>query len=221
VKTGSQLPQGLGLDSQTGEIAGTIITGQVTTSPSQDFTFWVQCTDSNNPQELAEKEFTITIYEFVTGPISITSNADLPQAGMLFPYETWIRATGGNPIDPANPYTFSMANGTTLPNGLTLDLNGRLGGTPANGTDGQHQFDIEVDDGAGNTTTKTFNLQINGFPPPSGGTQPVTVDGGKQRTELVPFWEACTVGTGSSGLTLLLLIGGLAGAAVWMRRRTA
>ncbi len=213
IKQGSALPAGLAIDQQTGEIVGVIDIGQAS-PPTQDFVFTVEVLDGSVVPEVAEKAFTLNIAAFVPGPLTITNNADLPQAGAFSPYSVRIYATGGSPVDPQNPYFFSVKLGSSLPAGLILEADGRLHGTP--GTQGSHTFTIEAFDGAGSTVSKEFTLQINGLSEGGGAT----IKRGKQTVELVPFWEACSVGPGGSS-SGLLLIAALTAMTLVARRRKA
>lgn len=215
LKTGSSLPLGLGISSQTGAIAGVIQTGQAA-SPSQVFTFTVEVTDSSSTPQVAEKTFTLEIVAFVVGPMSITTPNDLPQGGVQNPYSVTLKATGGNPVDPQNPYQWTIAAGSTIPSGLFMNVNGRLDGIPGTNTAGNHSFTIEVSDGSGTFATKTFNLQINGYPVSGGGAG--TVEVGKRRTETVPFWESCSIGAGAGAMPLAPLLA-MFGVALLRRRR--
>ncbi len=215
VKSGSSAPLGLGVNSQTGELGGVIITGQAA-APNQDFTFTIEVEDSAPIPEIAEKTFTMNIVAFIAGALAITNATDLPQGGVMNPYSLNFRATGGTPVNPVDPYQFVLEAGSSLPLGLTLSPNGRLDGTPTQSQSGMHSFTVSCTDGAGGSASKAFNLQLNGAP---GGTgDSVTINPGKRRTELVPFWEACSVGTGAGSMALLLMLA-LAGYASVMRRR--
>jgi hypothetical protein len=212
VKQGSALPAGLAIDPQTGEIVGVINIGQAA-PPAQDFVFTIEVLDGSVVPEIAEKTFTLGIDAFVPGPLTITNNPALPQAGSFSPYSVRVYATGGSPVDPQNPYFFSMKFGSALPNGLVLEADGRLHGTPA--TEGKRTFTIEAFDGAGGVTSKEFTLQVNGLGDSGSGA---TVKRGKQTVELVPFWEACSAGVGATH-TGLLLIALFAGMTLVARRR--
>jgi hypothetical protein len=127
VKQGSALPLGLGLDQQTGEIVGVIEIGQAA-SPAQDFVFTIEVIDGSIIPEIAQKTFTLNVVAFVPGPLLITNNSALTQAGAFSPYSTKLYATGGSPADPQNPYFFSVGVGSQIPNGLVLESVGRLHG---------------------------------------------------------------------------------------------
>lgn len=215
IKTGSALPLGLAISSQTGTISGVIETGQAA-SPSEVFTFTVEVTDSASTPEVAEKTFTLEIVAFVVGPLGIVTDQDLPQGGVQNPYSVTLRATGGNPVDPQAPYQWTVQAGSSLPSGLFLNINGRLDGIPANGTAGDHSFTVEVSDGSGNYATRTFNIQINGYPTDPGGAG--TVEAGSRRTRVVPFWESCSIGAGAGAMPLAPLLA-MFGVALLRRRR--
>ncbi|MCC6465475.1 MAG: putative Ig domain-containing protein [Planctomycetes bacterium] len=217
VKAGSTLPNGLTLDAQTGTLAGIIATGQAA-NPNQDFTFTITVTDSTTPTAATtEKTFTLNIVAFVAGPITVTTADPLPQAGVQNPYSIYLRATGGAPADPQNPYQWAVANGSTLPTGLSLSIGGLLDGVPNISTAGTHTFTVDVNDGAGSSTTKTFNLQINGYPVPPGTGTGTELDAGKRRTELRPFWEGCSAAGAAGGMGMSAL--GLLACVAALRRR--
>ncbi|MBX3459531.1 MAG: putative Ig domain-containing protein [Planctomycetes bacterium] len=217
MKSGSTPPTGLGINSTTGEFGGVIITGQAT-PPNQDFTFTIEVEDSSAIPEVAEKTFTMNIVAFIPGALTITTAATLPEGGVMNPYSVTIRATGGNPANPVEPYQYFVQVGSSLPLGLSLAPNGRLDGTPLQSQAGTHTFTIDANDGAGGTASKTFTLQING-----GGSSTddsITITPGRRKSELVPFWEACSAGPAGSGTALLLMLG-LAAGAMYLRRRRA
>jgi len=91
-----------------------------------------------------------------TSALSITSSA-LPNAQTGVPYSAALTATGG-----ATPYTWSVATGSTLPPGLSLNsLSGLLSGTPTQS--GTVSFTAQVSDASGTaqTASKTLTLVVS------------------------------------------------------------
>jgi hypothetical protein len=195
VQAGSVLPAGLVLNTSAGELAGIITRGQAAT-PDEDFVFTIEVLDSSSPQQIAEKEFHLNITAFVNGILTILTPEDLPEGGVEFAYSAWLQATGGSPVDPSNPYQWILSPGSSMPLGLTLGVNGNISGTVPLLEDDTYTFTVEVNDGAGNLTSRTFTLQINDYEkPPEGPT--IEIESGRTRIETVPFWEACSVGAGA------------------------
>lgn len=88
--------------------------------------------------------------------LSITTPSPLPTGAVGAPYSVTLAASGG-----VGPYTWSVAAGSSLPNGLILNANtGVLSGTPT--TAGSPTFTIQVNDAASPAVTKPFSMTING-----------------------------------------------------------
>jgi MYXO-CTERM domain-containing protein len=215
LQAGSTLPLGMYLNGTTGELFGVIEIGQAA-APNQDFTFTMEVADSAVIPETATKTFTLNVKAFVAGQLTITTDENLPEAGVFNDYSVFLRSTGGLSADPFDPYLYSMAVLTPLPNGLVLESNGQIHGAPK--VEGTFTFTVECYDGTGGVTDKSFTLQINGVSNGAGDT--TEVKPGKSRTVTVPFWEACSVG-GSTGQAGLLLLAVLGACALWLRRREA
>lgn len=65
--------------------------------------------------------------------------------------------TGGQP-----PYTWSLANGTMLPNGLSLDApSGLLSGMPINNPPGTYDFTIQMNDSAARSLQWNYSIIIH------------------------------------------------------------
>jgi hypothetical protein len=130
---GTTLPANLSLNASTGAITGTPTTAGT-------FNFTVQAADSGTPQQKVTKSFTITIIQ----QLAITTPAALPTGSVTTPYSVTLASSGGT-----GAVTWALANGSTLPGGLTLTTAGVLAGTP--------------------TTANTFNFSItatdSGVPP--------------------------------------------------------
>jgi len=110
--SGGNLPTGLALDRSTGAITGT---------PAHNgaSNFTVQVTDSTGIA--ATRPLSIVI----GSPLTFTTPSPLPNALVGQAYSQAVAVTGGTP-----PYTFSL-DGGSLPGGVTLDLTGKLAGTPS------------------------------------------------------------------------------------------
>jgi len=126
-------------------------------------------------------------------PLKITTAASLPngQAGTLFSHT--MTATGGS---GSESYTWVMAEGSTLPEGLNLTVEGVLSGTPATTTvTVTYHFTIMVGDGS-TSVSQDLNLTVNGV---------VAVEPLKITTASLPNGQAGTLfshtmkATGGSG----------------------
>jgi len=122
---GGQLPDGVTLNSQTGEITGT-------PSGKGDFMFTVQVIDVNNAT--SQKEFSW----HVSGSLSIVTGA-VPDAVKGKPYNFTLEAKDGLP-----PYQWRIKSGA-LPSGLSFNIGtGTIYGTPT--TRQTYSFTVEVND---------------------------------------------------------------------------
>jgi len=137
------LPDGLSLDSWTGQLSGT--------PPALGtFDFTLQVTDSN--LATAVHPYTVTIYDPLA-PFALTTSS-LPAGPYGAFYSQSLSATGGLP-----PYTWTLTAGD-LPEGLKLNsLTGEISGVPM-ATD-NYSFIIEVADSAGNFASKSLEIQIH------------------------------------------------------------
>ena len=95
----------------------------------------------------------IGAYEYgsIMPPLSVTTTS-LPDARVGVDYNQDLAATGGAP-----PYSWNMEAGN-LPAGLTLSIDGILGGIPEQS--GQSEFMIQVTDANVSTATKEFMLTV-------------------------------------------------------------
>ncbi len=141
------LPDGLSLNTVTGEISGT-------PTLAGTFAFTVRVTDANLDTAFVECSITI---DAAPPPLAIT--CDNPPDGTVgTPYSHFFPATGGTP-----PYAFSLHAGA-LPDGLSLDpVTGELAGTPT--LAGLFTFTIQVTDADLNTANVECSITIN----PAGG----------------------------------------------------
>lgn len=89
-------------------------------------------------------------------PLSITTSSPLPATIVNAPYSVTLAASGGTP-----PYTWSLADGYTLPAFFSLDAStGVLSGTPD--VEAMYGWDIQVADAANppNTDQRSFELFV-------------------------------------------------------------
>jgi YD repeat-containing protein len=133
------LPAGLTLDATNGVISGTPTS--VGSSP-----FTVQVPDSLG--YLASRDLTITV-----GPAVSITTTTLPVGVSGNPYSQTLAATGG-----MAPYTWSLASGSSLPAGLSLNASGVISGTPT--TAGNSTFTVQVSDHNGALASAPFTVAI-------------------------------------------------------------
>jgi len=115
------LPNGLGLDPNTGIISGTPLSGS---NSNYNPTFTV--TDSTFPTHLtAQRSYSLTINANVT-PVSITTTSSSLSGTVCSAYSQSLTASGGT-----SPYNWSLNSGSVaLPAGLSLSASGVITGTP-------------------------------------------------------------------------------------------
>lgn len=138
------LPQGLSLNASTGVISGT-------PAATGSFAITFRVTDAAGAASTAPLNLTVASASSIT----ITTAAVLPQAVVNSLYAVTLAATGGS----GTGYQWSLAPGSTLPGGLTLNpLTGAISGTPV--VAGTSQFTIQVVDSAGGSASKQFTLTV-------------------------------------------------------------
>ena len=152
-------PQGIILNSSTGTIAG---------SPIQKgrFSITLGATDSSTPPKTTTTLLTLTVN---ATQVAVTTTS-LPSGAQNVAYSTTLAADNGTA-----PYAWSVAGGT-LPNGVTLQSNGTLSGTPTQ--TGTFSFTAEVTDSTSSTATASLSITIaapsspviNSLSPSSGPT---------------------------------------------------
>lgn len=131
--------------------------------------------------------------------VRIDSNTNLPRGQVGNAYgPVNLAASGG-----ATPYTWSIRNGTNLPNGLSMTTAGVISGTPS-GPAGVHNFDLRVSDANGGTSDATFTVSID--PAPGQGFSGGGGGGGGG--------GGCAIAASAPWLPLLGLL------ALWRRRRS-
>jgi large repetitive protein len=167
--TEGDLPTGLSLEAEVGQIAGT-----PTTAGTTDFT--VRVTDDAGASD--ERAFAIVVEETDDpppppqgDPPRITTES-LPGGIISASYTAELEATDGT-----EPYAWSITEGA-LPTGLTLDAEaGEISGTPT--TAGTTDFTVRVTDDAGESDERAFAITVETVeepppPPPPPGAPRVT-----------------------------------------------
>jgi hypothetical protein len=123
--------------------------GQITGTPASSgaFHFTAKVTDSVGGY--GSQNFTITINSTIT----ISTSASLPQGEVGAPYSQTLGVADGNGI-----LTWSLANGSSLPSGVTLSFTGTISGSPTFA--GLFNFTVQVSDSNGGSASKSFSLTI-------------------------------------------------------------
>jgi hypothetical protein len=142
------LPPGLNISSCNGNCNGAFqITGTPTTAGTFNFTLMV--TDSESPAQTASQPYSIVVS--AAAPLAITTTT-VPGGTVGVAYTYNLQASGGT-----QPYTWALANGTTLPTGLNLSSAGLISGTPT--AAGSTTFTVKVTD----STTPTALTQTHQY----------------------------------------------------------
>jgi len=146
--TAGTLPGGLTLAGNANGVG--VISGTPTAYGSYSFT--VTATDSSSPPQSVNQQFTLVINNV---GLSIVTTS-LPNATVGAAYSAPLQASGGTP-----PYTWNVANGTTIPGWLTLSGSGtswQISGTPT--AAGTANFSLTVTDSSSPQQSKTVALSI-------------------------------------------------------------
>jgi Na+/melibiose symporter-like transporter len=96
--------------------------------------------------------FPIIIIAFSTTSLGITT-LEIPDGMVGVPYTEDLQAADGT-----EPYTWSLDNASTLPDGLQLDSGGSLSGTPESA--GEYTFIVGVTDTESSTSSQEVNVYI-------------------------------------------------------------
>jgi hypothetical protein len=139
---GSSLPGGLTLSNGT-------LTGTPTVSGS--FNFTINATDSRGCTGGNSLSLVIVC------PALSATPATLPQGSVGQLYSQSLSGSGG-----MGPYTFALANGSVLPDGLSLANNGTISGTPT--ATGTTSFTVQITAAGGCTGSSNHTLTINNCP---------------------------------------------------------
>jgi len=150
----SALPAGLSIASNSTKatISGTPTAAATTNN------IIIDVKDSEQPAVVQKMTYSITIS---AAGVSITTTSPLPGATLSSAYNTQLTATGG-----VLPYTWSLATGSALPAGLTLNSaspSATISGTPT--STGTFQFTVKVTDSAAptpSTVSVSFLLTVSG-----------------------------------------------------------
>ena len=139
------LPTTLSINATTG-----IVSGNLTAAPGN---YTVNITVTDNKSQKASLPVTVTI---LPAELQWQTPENLPNGKVSFPYTQNLSVTEGRP-----PYTFVLANGSTLPPGLSLNNStGVISGRPT--TAGTSNFTITArDSGSSIATNRTFTLTID------------------------------------------------------------
>ena len=143
----------------------------------------------NNAQGVPSEEGCIKIGT----SISITTSSPLPNATAESSYSVTLRT------DSASAVTWALANGTSLPEGLTLNSSaGTISGTPK--TAGTYRFVIQAIPAAGASATKEFTLTVNAksstptpTPNPSSDITPTPTPTPNPSSDVAPAPEQTTI----------------------------
>jgi Putative Ig domain len=141
------LPNGLSLNSSTGEISGTPTT-------AGQFNFTAQVKDTLN--QTGQTPQAPTCHIAVTYPPIHASCIVINATQGVSIVPVTMSATGGN----GGPYTYSA---TGLPNGVTMSSNGTISGTPT--VSGTFNYTVTITDSAGNVGTVNCSVTVE---PPTG-----------------------------------------------------
>jgi hypothetical protein len=154
------------------------ISGTPTLAGAYPLTFMV--TDSSTTPGTAKGSLTLTISAAPTSTLTLTSTT-LAEATLNTAYSAALTATGG-----VAPYTFTLANGTGLPAGLSLSSAGGISGTPT--TAGSTAFTVNVTDSttpAPLSATGNLSITVNSTAGPSCGN--MSTGNGASLNGFVPF----------------------------------
>jgi hypothetical protein len=127
-----------------------------------------------------------------TGPTSlgITTFSVLPSATVVAPYLATFTAAGGTP-----PYTWSVAQGSSLPAGLTLSNSGTVTGTLASTvTTGSYPFTVQVTDSSSSQNSSTVTMTLPVGPQPGSNCNNISWNVKGTTTPIVPLTD---LGTGT------------------------
>lgn len=141
------LPDGLAFETETvgGRPVSTRLCGRLERLGTYGFTLRVESAGLS-----ALTDYTVTVVE--PGVALTVATPGLPDGTVLEPYEAWLAAVGGR-----IPYEWTLAGGA-LPEGMRLESNGRLHGTPK--FDGVYTFVARVRDASAQSKQVELDLVI-------------------------------------------------------------
>jgi hypothetical protein len=177
--------------------------GTLSGTPTQALTFIPVITVTDSDGRTASKSIELDVY----APLAFTTAASLPDLNIALPAGLYISANGGLP-----PYTYSLAQGSAMPPGLTFtnaNAVGLIQGTPT--VPGQYSFTVQVTDSFSPPfqISQTFSMNVlNGVVVPNSNlpdavqnipySEQIKVAGGTPPYHFVLFPNAST----PAGLTL-------------------
>jgi hypothetical protein len=173
--SGSSLPAGLNLST------GGVLSGIPAAGSGGPYSLTFVVTDSFTPPETAQAALTLTISSGSRGRAVTLTTTTLPNATLNTAYSAALAAAGG-----VTPYTFTLANGTSLPAGLTLSSAGVISGTPTKA--GSTGFSVQVVDSSTPTPlsqTGNLSITVNSSAGPSCGN--MSTGNGGSFNGYVPF----------------------------------
>ena len=184
------MPAGLNLST------GGAISGTPTSAGAYSLTFVV--TDASSTPETAKASLTLTVSAGPTGPTSTLTltTTTLADATLNTAYSATLTVAGG-----VAPYTFTLANGSALPAGLSLSSAGGISGTPT--TAGSTAFTVDVTDSTTPTPLSTagnLSITVNSTAGPSCGNMSTGNDASLNGYVLFPSSNAWNTNIASSAV---------------------
>lgn len=140
-------------NSGTGTYAGnSVVTLTASPESGSSFAGWSgACSGTGSCQVTMSSAKSVTaLFNLSPGP---TITVPLPPGTAGTPYSVPLSATGG-----VRSYVWSLANGSSLPAGLTLDADGVISGTPTAG--GSYGFTVQVRDKKKVTSMTSFMITV-------------------------------------------------------------
>lgn len=136
---------------------GGLVSPFSTTTDSQGratATWTLGCSD-DNPQRVAARADGISVEFTASADLDLPAicQESIPDGRATYPYSVQLEVVGGDP----GSKTWSVESGV-LPPGVTLSVDGLLGGTPT--SPGTFTFRANVQDGIGNSAARDFGLRI-------------------------------------------------------------
>jgi alpha-tubulin suppressor-like RCC1 family protein len=138
---GGYMPEGIVLNAQNGQLTGIPL-------DRGDFAFTLRATDNHGLKH--EKEF----YWHISDTLKLTTDVRLPDAAVDVPYSFALSAAGGLPY-----YSWFLKSGT-LPDGLKLNPNGTITGTPTTKQSFFFTVTLGDSDSPAQQVDKTFYLDV-------------------------------------------------------------
>jgi formylglycine-generating enzyme required for sulfatase activity len=175
----STTPLGLSINATTG-----VVSGNLTASPG-NYTMVVSVSDGLNQK--ASANVTVSVLKL---PFDWVTQPSLPDGQVASAYSANLSVSGGRP-----PYGFVLANGSTLPTGLSLNATtGALTGAPT--TAGNYTFTVNASDSAvpKSTANRTFTLRVLAYPMTLTGPDSIT---GQKFVPITPVSYIAANGNGT------------------------